>query len=129
MTVHRYDSTGDAYDACQCDEDIKTGDCLLIEEKGWRGNCVGRDDDGFRIYAHEDHPIDITVVGLAWAWPLAVTVERGELHDIEDTLDAYRQVIADAEISHDQIKAAIAAATELGAPVRPRWVEFLKGDD
>jgi hypothetical protein len=124
MTIHRFDNTGEAYDACQCDEDIKTGDMLVIEEKGWRGHTIGHDDDGFRIRAFEDKPIDITVVGLAWAWPLAVTVQQGELHAIEDTIDAYRRVVADAGITLDQVRAAIDTATDLDAPVRPLWLEL-----
>lgn len=126
--IHRFNDTGVAYDACQCDDDIKTGHTLVIEEKGWRGHCTGRDGDGFRVYAHEDKPIAITVVGLAWAWPLAVTVERGELHDIEDTIDAYREIARDAGITRDQIRAAIAAAAEIDAPVRPLWIEYAKED-
>lgn len=121
--IHRFDGTGDAYDACQCDEDIKTGDTLVIEEKGFR-QYKGRDEDGFRVYA--DDPKDIVVVGLAWAWPLAVTVEQGELHDIKDDLESYSRVVADAGITHDQIRAAIDAAREINAPVRPLWVEYAK---
>ena len=128
MTIHKYDSTGEAYDASNCDDDLKTGDTLVIEEKGWRGRCTGRDEDGFRQYAHEDNRIDITVVGLAWAWPLAVTVEQGELHAIEDDIEAYRRVIADAEITVDQIKAALAAAAEINAPVRPLWAELIAAE-
>lgn len=125
MTIHRFDGTGDAYDACQWNEDIRTGDTLVIEEPDWRGGVVGRDEDGFKVYAHEDKPIAITVVGLAWAWPLAVTVERGELHDIKDDLESYDRVIADAGITRDQIKVAIAAARDLNAPVRPLWELYL----
>ena len=126
MNTHRFDGTGDAYDACQCDEDIKTGDTLVIEEPDWRGGFTGYDEDGFKVYANADNPIAITVVGLAWAWPLAVTVERGELHTIEDSLDAYERVIADAGITCDQIKVALDAATGINAPVRPLWSEYLK---
>jgi hypothetical protein len=58
MTIHIFESTGEAYDACQCDENIKTGDTLVIVPEG--------------------------VVGLAWAWPVAVTERHGHFHTVED---------------------------------------------
>lgn len=57
MKVHKFDSTGDAYDACQCDEEIKKGDLLVIESE--------------------------KVIGIADTWPVAVTTESGELHSVE----------------------------------------------
>ena len=57
MNIHRFESTGDAYDACQCDEKIKDGDVLLIESEG--------------------------VVGLAHTWPYAVTLNLGKLHGVK----------------------------------------------
>lgn len=57
--IHTFDSTQEAYDACQCDESIKDGDILLIPSEG--------------------------VVGLAGTWPVAVTVKYGELHMKEPT--------------------------------------------
>jgi hypothetical protein len=56
MTVHYFDSTGEAYDMCQCDENIKTGDTLVVMSEG--------------------------VVGLAWAWPVAITRAHGKLHSL-----------------------------------------------
>jgi hypothetical protein len=125
MNIHKFEATGDAYDECQCNEDIKTGDTLVIEEKDFR-QYKGRDEDGFRVYA--DDPKDIVVVGLAWAWPLAVTVETGALHDIQDNLDSYQKVVADAGITREQVEVAVAEAARLNAPVRPLWVEYLKED-
>ncbi len=55
--VHRFDSTGEAYDACQCDDAISDGDVLIIESE-----CV---------------------VGVAHTWPIAVTVESGALHSLK----------------------------------------------
>lgn len=57
MTIHYFDSSGGAYDACQCDDEIHTGDVLVIDN---------------------EH-----VVGLADTWPVAVTMNRGQLHTIE----------------------------------------------
>jgi hypothetical protein len=56
MAVHRFGSTGEAYDACQCDEGIRDGDVLVVEPEG--------------------------VVGVADTWPFAVTRETGVLHGI-----------------------------------------------
>ena len=56
--IHHFDSSGEAYDACQCDDDIAKGDLLIIASEG--------------------------VVGIADTWPCAVTASRGELHGIGD---------------------------------------------
>ena len=125
MTYWSFNETGDAYDACQCNEDIKTGDTLVIREAGYRGPCIGRDEDGFRVFKHEAAPIDIAVVGLAWAWPIAVTVEAGNLHAIEEDTGAYRRVIADAGFTVEQIRAAVDKAKEIGAPVRMMFEGYL----
>jgi hypothetical protein len=53
MTIHRFESTERAYDATQCDPDIKTGDILVI------GN----------------------IIGVADTWPFVVTKESGQLHN------------------------------------------------
>jgi hypothetical protein len=51
IKTHRFDSTGDAYDASQTDESISNGDVLVVESE--------------------------RVVGvLVDAWPVAVTPER-----------------------------------------------------
>ena len=65
VQVHYFDSTGEAYDACQCDDDIKNGDILIIQTE--------------------------KVVGLAWAWPIAVTKNCGNLHFHKDGVDGIHQ--------------------------------------
>lgn len=60
IKVHSFGTTGEAYDACQCDENIKNGDVLLIAPE-----CV---------------------VGLAWTWPFAISKRRGHLHTLKDPL-------------------------------------------
>ena len=55
--IWHFDTTFEAYDACQCRDDIKTGDILVIESE--------------------------QVIGLADCWPIALTAERGELHQIK----------------------------------------------
>ncbi len=54
QAVHIFYSTDDAYDACQTDENIKTGDILFIPSE--------------------------KVIGLAWTWPIAVSRQHGNLH-------------------------------------------------
>lgn len=54
--VHTFDSTGEAYDACQTDDNINDGDTLLIPSEG--------------------------VVGIAGTWPVAISKEAGELHSL-----------------------------------------------
>lgn len=56
--VHRFDSTGEAYGASQCDDDIKDGDVLVVTSE--------------------------RVVGvLCKAWPVAVTEARGSFHTLK----------------------------------------------
>ena len=59
--IHNFDTTGEAYDACQCDDDINTGDVLVIDNEN--------------------------VVGLAWVWPFALTENSGKLHTLEPDVD------------------------------------------
>lgn len=55
MTIHECRSSEEAYDLAQ---GLPKGDILLIESEG--------------------------VVGISWAWPIAITVENGELHETVD---------------------------------------------
>lgn len=59
--VWTFESTGDAYDACQVRDDIEDGDVLVIERE--------------------------RVIGIAYTWPFALTEEYGELHTLNDHLD------------------------------------------
>ena len=68
MAIHIFDSTGDAYDACQCDENVTRGDILYIPSEN--------------------------VVGLADTWPVAITKEYGQLH----TASAAGELTGDAAI-------------------------------
>ena len=69
---HAFASTGNAYDATQCDEAIRTGDTLIV--------------------------LPENVVGVAMTWPFAVTQAHGNLHALSaprgaETL-AIRDVVA-----------------------------------
>ena len=54
MTIHYFETTVDAYDACQCDDNLKDGDTLVIANEG--------------------------VVGVVNCWPMAVTAIKCSLH-------------------------------------------------
>jgi hypothetical protein len=59
VQIHRYESTGEAYDDSQCNEDIHDGDVLVVASEG--------------------------VVGiLVKAWPIAITEARGAFHFVKD---------------------------------------------
>ena len=58
VRVWTFANSGDAYDMTQCDEDLKTGDVLLIPSE--------------------------KVVGITNTWPLAITKEMGQLHGVEE---------------------------------------------
>ncbi len=60
--VHTFESTGEAYDASQCDDNIVDGDVLAIPGE--------------------------RVVGFLYeAWPVAVTVDVGVFHTATDLAD------------------------------------------
>lgn len=86
MTVHEFETTSDAYGACQCDENIHDGDLLVIKEE--------------------------QVVGVADTWPIAVTKVSGELHNIiPGHVDSF--LITNPKFV-EPINAARAKAIELG---------------
>lgn len=55
--THHFDSTQEAYDACQCDDNVKDGDILVVKSE--------------------------RVVGIADTWPFAITDKTGELHSVK----------------------------------------------
>ena len=98
-TVHKFSDSGLAYDACQCNSQIKTGDTLLIGSE--------------------------RVVGLAWTWPVAVTPEFGRLHwpDPASDIDS---LIREAGWSEQQVANAVAIAMARGFGVAAsfrRWMQ------
>lgn len=56
QTIHVFLSTGEAYDATQCNPDVKQGDTLYVPSEG--------------------------VVGVACTWPIAVSAKHGDLHEV-----------------------------------------------
>jgi hypothetical protein len=89
--MKEFESSGDAYDATQCDNSIQCGDFLVVKTEA--------------------------IVGLAWTWPIAVTVASGELHSIVSDPAGTAAVIADTGWTPAQISAAVNKADELGFPV------------
>lgn len=92
-TTHHFESTGEAYDACQCNALIKTGDMLIIPNEG--------------------------VIGLAWAWPVAITAEQGALHGVTnpDVITAADGMGATAE----QLADALCEAHRRFLPIDPAF--------
>lgn len=90
-----FESTGSAYDQCQYRDSIKSGDMLIIPDEA--------------------------VIGLAWAWPVAVTAESGKLHEFADP------GVFDEFASREQVAAAIAECNERGWPVAAGLAEWISG--
>ena len=67
VNVHFFYSSGDAYDATQCNEEIKNGDVFVIPSE--------------------------KVIGVADTWPIAVTKEYGKFHTFEEgsNFDNYKE--------------------------------------
>ncbi|MFD7661283.1 hypothetical protein [Streptomyces sp. NPDC059788] len=59
--VWTFYSTGEAYGAVQCRDDIQDGDVLVIERE--------------------------QVIGIADTWPFALTENHGDLHTLKDHVD------------------------------------------
>ena len=79
MTVWHFDTTEEAYDACQCDDRLKDGDTLV---------CGHYDDyilERMALLAPDylGNESDV-VVGIVSTWPTAVTKINGQLHKFKD---------------------------------------------
>jgi hypothetical protein len=111
MTVHKFTDSGDAYDFCQTSDGVRDGDTLLIEREPWV-------DPGPGEFRHDDPGEH--VVGLAWTWPVAVTVEHGELHSVTEGCNV-ASLAGDAEWTDEQITAAVDLAIQRGFAVRPEF--------
>ena len=75
-TIHKFETTGEAYDATQCDPKVQKGDFLFIPSEG--------------------------VIGIAETWPFALTKAHGALHVVADNndgiklLNQYRRQVIEA---------------------------------
>lgn len=88
--AHVFDTTSEAYDATQCDPAVHKGDRLLI--------------------------VSEAVVGLAHTWPIAVTVEHGQLHAPGDDADIVT-LMADFGLTVDHVLMAVNLADANSLPV------------
>ena len=94
--LHSFATTGNAYDACQCDDAITKGDTLIVLSEG--------------------------VVGLAWAWPIAVTAEHGNLHTVDNRPDTtLGRLATDISMTPEDIAHAVAFARVLGFTLDPQF--------
>jgi hypothetical protein len=92
--LHGFATSGNAYDACQCDEAITKGDTLLVLPEG--------------------------VIGIAWTWPIAVTAACGALHRVKDEpKSSLADLAATFEMQVDDLAEAIAIARALGLALDP----------
>lgn len=89
MREHLFPDTGSAYDATQCDEDIRDGDLLICERSG--------------------------VVGVAYTWPFAVTAETGDLHG----MTGVDNIASESDALATGITLAVEKAMGLGFAVNP----------
>ena len=109
--VHAFDTTGDAYDACQCspqtgDDAIATGDTLLVTREG--------------------------VVGIAWAWPIAISAAAMDFHTVE-TESTITQLVDSLAFANDpkatHFRQAILVAREHGIAICPRWASWMEATE
>lgn len=96
MTItHTFNTTGEAYDNSQSNEDIDNGDVLHIPTEG--------------------------VVAVADTWPFAVTVKRGAMHGNDFEHPGFKQRLKDEPGLAVGIEAARKLACELGYPLVPTF--------
>ena len=93
---HAFASTGNAYDATQCDEAIRTGDTLIV--------------------------LPENVVGVAMTWPFAVTQAHGHLHALSEPRGAETLVdlARSLHVSPDDFEHAAEIARRFGFPLNPQ---------
>jgi hypothetical protein len=89
--VHEFRSTGEAYDASNCGLEI--GTIIHIPRE--------------------------RVVGLSWAWPIAVTEEKGNLHGVNP--GAIGQILADMGVSRETARRAVELARSKGYQIDADW--------
>ncbi len=88
MIVHLFNSTGEAYDATQCSEEVRDGHILLIPSE--------------------------QVVGLAHTWPVAITKSFGKLHTFANN----QRSVALQPFMPQQLNNAMDLAQALGYELR-----------
>ena len=61
------------------------------------------------------------VVGLAHAYPVAITAETGHLHGFNGNRQAFDRYCTEAEMPHDAVAAAFRIAKQLGYAIDPQF--------
>lgn len=101
--IHGFATTGNAYDACQCDEAIAKGDTLIVLPEG--------------------------VVGIAWTWPIAVTATHGALHRVKDEpQSSLADLAATFEMRERDLAEAVTFARALGFDLDPAFARAAAPD-
>lgn len=99
--IHAFETTGNAYDASQCDEAIRTGDTLLV--------------------------LTERVVAVAMTWPFALTTECGKLHAVAQPRSG--ETLADLaralQVTADDIEHAARLAQSLNFDLDPTIASLL----
>lgn len=102
--IHAFEVTGNAYDASQCDEAIRTGDTLLV--------------------------LSERVVAVAMTWPFAVTAECGKLHAVAASREG--EALADLaralHVTAEDIEHAATLAQALNFALDPAIAPLLAQD-
>lgn len=106
MKVHTFDSTSEAYNASQTDDNIKDGDVLSVPSEGIHGVLVK-------------------------AWPVAVTADHGAFHALEDGVkwESYEGGRYFEAASHAALIGVPAYATEPTSAAEPEEEPEPESDD
>lgn len=98
-TAHILNTTGNAYDASNCSDRIEIGDVLIIPSE--------------------------KVIGVASAWPVAITTEHGNIHTFSGPTEALPKFCQDLGIRLDQLTTAAKVAAMLGYEIDPQFRHLL----
>ena len=92
--IHAFDSTGNAYDASQCDDAVAPGHTLLVLAE--------------------------QVVAVSHTWPFAVTLDAGALHSVGPSAGGTLEGLASAfDLAPDDVRHAVTLAQALGFTLDP----------
>ena len=99
---HAFETTGNAYDAVQTDETIRTGDTLVVLAE--------------------------QVVGIAITWPFAVTAEAGKLHAVKtpEPGEPLTRIASEPGVTEADMDHAIALAAAFGFPLDEGLAAYVK---
>lgn len=102
--IHNWDDTGTAYDDCnigehaETDKAVRSGDVCVIEKEG--------------------------VVGFAWAWPVAITLQHHNFHVTTNPV----HIVEKIPVSQEALHKAVEVVKSLNLQLHPDWAAYLGGD-